>query len=87
MEAMSAGVPVVASDIAGNRDLVIHDETGLLVEVGNRAGFAQMTERILNDPDLATRLSINSIDRMQSEFSIQTMINRYAKYYLELLSK
>ena len=37
MEAMAAGVPVVASDIPGNRDLIVPGETGFLVPLGNRA--------------------------------------------------
>ena len=41
MEAMSHGVPVVATDIPGNRDLVVPGETGYLVPVGDRAGFAR----------------------------------------------
>ena len=49
MEAMSAGVPVVASDIPGNRDLVASGETGYLVEVGDRAALAQKALMILAD--------------------------------------
>ena len=37
MEAMNAGIPVIATDIPGNRDLVVPDETGFLFPVGDRA--------------------------------------------------
>ena len=57
LEAMAAGVPVVATDIPGTRELVLPEVTGYLVPVGNRAGFAKYTERLLNDPGLAARLS------------------------------
>ena len=43
LEAMAAGVPVVATDIPGTRELVISDTTGYLVPVGDRAGFAKYT--------------------------------------------
>ena len=56
MEAMAAGVPVVATDVPGTRDLVVHGETGYLVPVGDRAGFARQTNRLLDDADLARRL-------------------------------
>lgn len=86
MEAMAAGVPVVASDIPGNRDLVVPAETGFLVETGDRAAFAQKTETILSDPDLAERLGTQGRQRMQTEFSISRMVERYSDYYQRLLA-
>ncbi len=56
LEAMAAGVPVVATDIPGTRELVVHGETGFLVEVGHRAGFARWTNQLLDDAALARRL-------------------------------
>lgn len=85
MEAMSAGVPVVATDIPGTRDLVLHDETGFLVPVGDRAAFARYTERILNDADLARRLGAAARERMLREFSVERMVERHVALYRELL--
>ena len=56
MEAMAAGVPVVASDIPPNRELVVDGQTGFLVKVGDSVGMAQFADRILADPTLAERL-------------------------------
>ena len=44
---MQAGVPVVASNIPGNVDLVLHDQTGRLVPLGDRADFARQTHDLL----------------------------------------
>ncbi len=63
LEAMAAGVPVVATDIPGTRELVIPGATGYLVPVGDRAGFAKHTQRLLDDPALAARLSAAARDR------------------------
>ena len=49
---MAAGVPVVATDIPGTRDLVVPGETGFLVRVGHRAGFARWTNQLLDDAAL-----------------------------------
>jgi phosphatidylinositol alpha-mannosyltransferase len=57
VEAMAAGVPVVASDIAGYREVVRHDVDGLLVAPSDPAALAAAVGRILREPDLATRLS------------------------------
>jgi glycosyltransferase involved in cell wall biosynthesis len=85
LEAMAAGVPVVATDIPGTRELVAPGVTGWLAPVGDRAAFAKHTERLLNDCELAARLSAAARRRAQSEFSVETMVDRYAALYRESL--
>lgn len=87
LEAMASGVPVVATDIPGTRELVVAGTTGYLVPVGDRAGLAKYTERLLNDSALAGRFSHSARERVQSEFSVAKMIERHAKLYRELLSE
>jgi glycosyltransferase involved in cell wall biosynthesis len=85
MEAMSAGVPVVATDIWGNRELVVHGQTGFLVPVGDRAGLARWAFKILEDPALGPRLGEAGRARILSEFGIETMVGKHAALYRELL--
>lgn len=84
MEAMLAGVPVVATNIAGNRDLVVADETGFLVDVGDAGQFARKTHAILEDRELASRLGAAGRRRMLTEFSVDKMIARHAELYQEV---
>jgi glycosyltransferase involved in cell wall biosynthesis len=84
MEAMSAGVPVVATDIPGNRDLVVPEQTGYLAPVGDRAAFTRYTHHLLEDADLARRLGDAGRARMLAEFSVERMIERHAALYSEL---
>lgn len=86
MESLITGVPVVATDIPGNRELVISGENGYLVRVGDRAAFAQSWLRILDDPELRTRLGEAGRRRMLEEFSVAKMVERHAALYRELLS-
>ncbi|MFV2068123.1 MAG: glycosyltransferase, partial [Pirellulales bacterium] len=67
MEAMAAGVPVVATDIPGCRDLVVPGETGFLVPIGDRAGRARATIDILEDPQLAGRMGDAARERVLRE--------------------
>jgi glycosyltransferase involved in cell wall biosynthesis len=85
MEAMAAGLPVVASDIPPNRELVIDGETGFLVKVGDRVGFQQFADRLLADRDLAQRMGTAGRERMRQHFSIDRMVSQYARLYRELL--
>lgn len=85
METMAAGVPVVATDVPGTRDLVVPGTTGYLVPVGDRAGIARYANKLLDDADLARRLGQAGRERMQREFSVEEMVSRYAELYGELL--
>ena len=78
-------MPVVASDIWGNRELVVHGETGFLVPVGDRAGFARYAHKILDDPELAARLGAAGRQRIGAEFTIEAMVEKHAALYRELL--
>ncbi|MGH7194049.1 MAG: glycosyltransferase [Candidatus Saccharimonadales bacterium] len=86
MEAMMAGVPVVATDIPGSRDLVIKGKTGFLVPVGDRAAFARQTKKLLDDGDLARRLGAAGHERVLSEFTVERMVARHVELYRELLA-
>ena len=85
MEAMAAGRPVVATDIPGNRELIGSDELGLLVPVAGRANRVRATDRLLNDPQLASRIGAAARDHVLREFSVEQMIDRHVKLYREVL--
>jgi len=57
MEAMACGLPAVTTRLVGNPDLVKHEETGLLVEPNNAEQLADAIERLMQDPQLASRLA------------------------------
>jgi phosphatidyl-myo-inositol alpha-mannosyltransferase len=65
VEAMAAGVPVVASDIAGYREVVRKDVDGLLVPPADAAALAAAVTRVLEDRELARRLAAAGRERAQ----------------------
>lgn len=85
MEAMACGIPVVASDIPPNRELVVSEKTGFLVPVGDRVAFAQLAEKLLLDRDLAARLGAAGRERIRTEFSIDRMVRGYVDAYREVM--
>ena len=87
MEAMANSIPVVASDIPPNRELVVDGETGFLVAVKDSVGMAQFTDRILGDADLAARLGRAGRARIESEFSVDSMVAAHANLYREIVSR
>ena len=85
LEAMAAGIPVVATDIPGNRDLVVPGETGYLVPLESRTAFAKATLPIVEDSELARRLGAAGKVRVAAEFRVERMVERYAALYDEIL--
>ncbi|MBS0266820.1 MAG: glycosyltransferase [Planctomycetes bacterium] len=87
MEAMATGIPVVASDIPPNRELVVDGVTGFLAPVGDRVAFAQLGQRVLGDRELARRLGEAGRNRIASEFSIAKMVAGYVRIYRDVLGR
>jgi glycosyltransferase involved in cell wall biosynthesis len=87
LEAMAAGVPVVAADSAGNRELVINGETGYLVPVKERAGFARWTLPLLEDVELGKRFGTAARRRVEQCHRVEDMANRYAELYRAIYSQ
>jgi glycosyltransferase involved in cell wall biosynthesis len=81
IEAMQAGVPVIASDIPGNRDLVVHDQTGRLFPLGDTADIVRQSLDLLENPDQAKRLADAAALRIASDFSVRAMVDAHAELY------
>jgi glycosyltransferase involved in cell wall biosynthesis len=76
MEAMSCGLPVVASRLSGIPELVIDDRTGYLVEPRNPAGIAAALRRLADDPDLRRRLGAEARLAVEREFEVNECARR-----------
>ena len=81
LEAMSAGVPVVASNAGGLPDIIEHERSGLLFEAGDPRVLRDGILRMLGDEDLRLRLARAGRERVESRFSVQRMSRRYVEVY------
>jgi phosphohistidine swiveling domain-containing protein len=83
--AMSAGVPVIASNVGGLKEVVAHEESGLLVE--NQPGsIARAIRRLLDDRDAAARMGRHARRRVAEMFTIDNMARRTLDIYHRVLS-
>ena len=79
LEAMAAGVPVIAADVPGASDLVEHEKTGYLFAAGHRAGIARWAEHLFNHPETAREIGAAGRRKIECEYSAERMINAWAK--------
>ena len=81
IEALAVGVPVVATDVTGTRDVVRHGVTGLLSPAGDVEGLASQVLSMLNDPSRAAALATAGREDVVRRFSIDTMVEATATVY------
>jgi glycosyltransferase involved in cell wall biosynthesis len=85
IEAMAAGLPVVASRVGGIPAIVRHEENGLLVEAGDGRALSEALRRILGDPQLADRLGRNASRTIGDAFGVQAMVDAVESVYRRAL--
>ncbi|MBP2673509.1 MAG: glycosyltransferase, WbnK-like family [Deltaproteobacteria bacterium] len=85
LEAMAAGLPVVASSVGGNPEAVEDGETGRLVPPGDAPAMASAILELLRDPARAAAMGRAGRERARRRFSLEGMVSEVERMYLELL--
>jgi glycosyltransferase involved in cell wall biosynthesis len=87
LEAMAAGLPVVASKVGGLIEVVIQSETGLLVPVGDARAFAHAIASLLENPLKATQMGATGRDRVEKYFTREAMLAQTEQFYQEIVKE
>ena len=85
LEAMAVALPCLASEIGGNTDLLQAGAAGLLVPPQDRTAWTEALIRVLHDRDLARSLGAAARKRIDAEFSLTAVVDRYVALYERLL--
>jgi glycosyltransferase involved in cell wall biosynthesis len=85
LEAMSFGVPVVATSVGGNNDAVVDGHTGFLVKPGDVKELAKKISVIFQDNELAKEMAEASQERVQNLFSMANMVTEHQKLFVEIV--
>lgn len=83
LEAMSVGLPVIATKVGGIPDIVTHGETGFLIETRNSSQIRKYIEVLLNDNSLYEKMRQNCL-REVKKYSWTNVIKKYEKILCEL---
>jgi len=84
LEAAACGLPIVTTDVPGCREVVNHEDNGLLVPVKSSHALADALERLLIDPALRDRMGKRSREIAENEFDVEHVITKTLEVYREL---
>ncbi len=86
LESMAAGVPVVATRVGGNPEIVAEGDTGLLVPPRSPEALKGAICQLLSNPQLASRMGAAGKERVQQRFSVENAVRQTEALYTELLA-
>ena len=86
MQAMLSGIPVVAANVEGIEDLIVHEQSGLIVEKNNPEHLANALVRMLKDKELCQRLAGNAQTVIENQFTWEAAAQLYERVYLHLVN-
>jgi len=84
VEAMSMGLPVVATDIRGCREAVLHEKTGLIVPPQDSQKLAEALEKLLSNSEMRSAYGQASRQRVEAEYDESFVFERLENFYREL---
>ncbi len=87
LEAMASSLPVVATAVGGNADLVIQGQTGYIVPSAHPQAMAQQLVALAANPERAQRMGRAGRQRVQATFSMQAMVATYQRVYDQQLRR
>ncbi len=85
LEAMSTGLPCLASEIGGNTDLITNGETGVLVPPGDRQAWTTALIQRIEDSEGSRRMGSAARARIEAEFALPVVVDRYIALYRRML--
>lgn len=84
LEAAASGLPIVATDVGGTREVVVHGRTGLLVPPGSPAALAEAVNELLADPERAGHLGEAAREHAAEWFGMDRFVAETGRLYEEL---
>jgi glycosyltransferase involved in cell wall biosynthesis len=81
LEAWASGKPVVATDVAGIRDLIVNGENGILVSPNNPGKLAKGIMMVLKNEQLRDKIRINGSRLVSEKYGIKKMVTSYERLY------
>lgn len=86
IEALSAGLPCVVSDVGGNKELIEHGKNGFLYKLNEENLLPEFIKELINDRELREQMRINNQRKAMITFSVEKMASHYINQYQTMLN-
>jgi glycosyltransferase involved in cell wall biosynthesis len=87
IEAMASGLPVIATEVSGTKQVMLHGETGLLVPPGDATALAEAIERLLSDQVAAAAMGAAGRRRVEAAYSAQRQAEDHVALYWQAVGR
>jgi len=87
LEAMASGLPVIATDVGGNADLVVAGKTGEIIPAADPEAMAMQIVKLATQPDVARSMGLAGRETIEQKFSMTAMVAAYQGTYDKLLHR
>ena len=87
LEAMKERLPVIATDVGGNREVVVDGVNGFLVPAGDPRAIADAAGKLIRDPGLRGSMGREGFKRVREDFSLRSMSEKYMSLYSMMLKR
>ena len=85
LEAMSCGLPIIATNVGGNLELVTESISGYLVPANDPQAMFESIQKYIDQPELISKHGKAARERIEKDFSMNAMVENYMRVYNELL--
>ena len=85
LEAMAAGLPVIATDINAIPEMITHGETGFLIKPGDRSNLATHLQYLINNPSLAQEMGVKGRKKVENNFNAQLHCQTLANMFDQII--
>jgi glycosyltransferase involved in cell wall biosynthesis len=86
LEAMAAGLPVIASDVEGVREVITHGQTGLIVNLSAMGDLESKLVNVLDAPHEASRMALAAQNTIREAFTVDRAVAAYTALYRSLIA-
>jgi glycosyltransferase involved in cell wall biosynthesis len=84
---MAAGRPIVATNVGGNGESILHNQTGLLAPPGDPAALGQAILELSLDPSKRQIMGVAGLKRFSEMFTLEKCVSQYQSFYSNLLRR
>lgn len=87
LEAMAMGRPIIATDVGGNAEAVLHNETGFIIPPNNSELLAELILKLYADPEMRLSMGKKARKRAEEVFPLKLMVKKHEELYEEISNR